>query len=75
VAAPKSTFDLKITSEDVIIENRSPKEVTHIGSIRVAAEGVKVLNSAFDITPLKYVTAIICESGILYKEDFDKFKA
>jgi len=75
VAAPKSTFDLKITLEDVIIENRSPKEVTHIGPIRVAAEGVQVLNPAFDITPLKYVTAIICESGILYKEDFDKFKA
>jgi methylthioribose-1-phosphate isomerase len=36
---------------------------------------VKVLNPAFDVTPLKYVTAIICESGILYKEDFREFKA
>ena len=75
VAAPKSTFDLKITSADVIIEERDPKEVTNIGSIRIAAEGVNVLNPAFDVTPLKYVTAIICESGILFKEDFDKFKA
>ena len=75
VAAPKSTFDLKITSADVIIEERDPKEVTNIGSIRIAAEGVNILNPAFDVTPLKYVTAIICESGILFKEDFDKFKA
>jgi methylthioribose-1-phosphate isomerase len=75
VAAPKSTFDLTHTSEDVVIEQRKPEEVTHIGSHRIAPEGVDVLNPAFDITPLKYVTAIICESGILYKKDFDKFKA
>lgn len=75
VAAPKSTFDLKRTSADVIIEERKPEEVTHFGSQRIAAEGVKALNPAFDITPLNFVTAIICESGILYKEDFDKFKA
>lgn len=75
VAAPKSTFDLTRTSADVIIEERKPEEVTHIDSQRIAAEGVDVLNPAFDITPLKYVTAIICESGILYKEDFGKFKA
>ena len=75
VAAPKSTFDLTHTSEDVVIEERKPEEVTHIGSERIAPEGVNVLNPAFDITPLDYVTAIICESGILYKKDFDKFKA
>jgi methylthioribose-1-phosphate isomerase len=75
VAAPKSTFDLTHTSEDVVIEERKPEEVTHIGSERIAPEGVDVLNPAFDITPLDYVTAIICESGILYKKDFDKFKA
>jgi methylthioribose-1-phosphate isomerase len=75
VAAPKSTFDLKHTSEDVVIEERKPEEVTHIGSQRIAPEGVNVLNPAFDITPLEYVTAIVCESGILYRKDFDKFKA
>jgi len=75
VAAPRSTFDLKRTSTDVVIEERKPEEVTHIGSHRIAAEGVDVLNPAFDITPLNYVTAIICEGGILYKEDLDKFKA
>jgi methylthioribose-1-phosphate isomerase len=45
-----------------------------MGSLRIAAEGVDALNPAFDITPFDYVTAIICESGILYKKDFDKFK-
>jgi methylthioribose-1-phosphate isomerase len=74
VAAPKSTFDLTHKSVDVIIEERKPEEVTQIGSLRIAAEGVDALNPAFDITPLKYVIAIICESGILYKKDFDKFK-
>jgi methylthioribose-1-phosphate isomerase len=72
VAAPKSTFDLTRASADVVIEERRPEEVTHIGSLRIAAEGVSVLNPAFDVTPLEYVTAIVCESGILYKEDFRK---
>jgi methylthioribose-1-phosphate isomerase len=75
VAAPRSTFDLKRTSADAVIEERSPEEVTHIDSKRIAAEGIGVMNPAFDITPLKYVRAIICEDGILYKKDFDKFKA
>lgn len=73
VAAPKSTFDLTHSSAEVTIEERKPEEVTHIGSQRIATEGVKVLNPAFDITPLKYVTAIICENGILYKRYFSKF--
>ena len=74
VAAPTSTFDLAHRSKDVIIEERSPNEVTHAGSQRIAAEGVNALNPAFDITPLEYVTGIICENGILYKEDFLKFR-
>ncbi|MEM1563708.1 MAG: S-methyl-5-thioribose-1-phosphate isomerase [Candidatus Bathyarchaeia archaeon] len=69
VAAPKSTFDLAHTAADIKIEERSPEEVTCIGSERIAPEGVPVLNPAFDITPIKYVTAIICEEGILYKDD------
>ena len=75
VAAPKSTFDLAHSSEDVTIEERQPKEVTHIGSQAIAPDGVKALNPAFDITPLEYVTAIICEDGVLRREDFVKFKA
>jgi len=74
VAAPKSTFDLNHKSSDVIIEERKPEEVTHINSKRIAAEGIEVMNPAFDITPFNYVTAIICESGILYKKDLDKYK-
>jgi methylthioribose-1-phosphate isomerase len=60
---------------DVVIEERKPEEVTHVGSQRMAAEGVKALNPAFDITPLKYVTAIICENGILRKSYFSRFGA
>ncbi|MEM2994646.1 MAG: S-methyl-5-thioribose-1-phosphate isomerase [Candidatus Bathyarchaeia archaeon] len=75
VAAPKSTFDLSHASADITIEERKPEEVTFIGNMRIATEGIDVLNPAFDITPLDYVTGIICESGIIYKKDFDKFKA
>jgi methylthioribose-1-phosphate isomerase len=73
VAAPKSTFDLTRKAADVIIEERNPAEVTHFGSQQVATSGIGVLNPAFDITPLKYVSAIIHESGIYYKQDFAKF--
>jgi len=70
VAAPKSTFDLTRTSEQVTIEERSPEEVLYVGRERIAPESVAVFNPAFDITPIKYVTAVICEEGVLYKEDF-----
>ena len=53
VAAPTSTFDLSRASEDVIIEERSPDEVIYVGSTRIAPEGVKVINPAFDITPIR----------------------
>jgi len=74
VAAPTSTFDLTHTSESVIIEERSPKEVTHFGSETVAPPGVVALNPAFDITPMKYVSAVICEKGILSTEQWKKLK-
>jgi len=69
VAAPKSTFDLTRISAEVTIEERSPEEVLYVGKERIAPESVAVFNPAFDITPLKYVTAVICEDGILYKGD------
>jgi methylthioribose-1-phosphate isomerase len=75
VAAPKSTFDLAHTSAEVVIEERKPKEVTYIGQQRIAPEGVDVLNPAFDVTPFKYVSAIICETGILRRKDMKKFEA
>jgi methylthioribose-1-phosphate isomerase len=74
VAAPKSTFDLTRKAADIVIEERNPTEVTHVGSQQVATSGVGVLNPAFDITPLRYVTAIVSESGVYYQKDFAKFK-
>jgi len=68
VAAPMSTMDQSRTSEDAVIEERSPNEVTNVRSERIAPEGVKVLNPAFDITPLEYVDAVITEKGILIPE-------
>lgn len=75
VAAPKSTFDLTRISKDVIIEERSPEEVAFCGGQRIAPEGVKVMNPAFDATPLRYVTAIICEEGVLSPEQFRRLKS
>jgi methylthioribose-1-phosphate isomerase len=66
VAAPISTIDLATPSGDRIpIEERASEEVTHLGGTRVAAEGVAVRNPAFDVTPARYVSAIVCERGVL----------
>ena len=73
VAAPKPTFDLTRKASDVVIEERSAEEVTHFGSQWVAARGIDVLNPAFDITPLKYVSAIVSESRVYRQKDFAKF--
>jgi len=75
VAAPRSTFDLTRFSRDVIIEERSPEEVIFYGKQRIAPRGINVLNPAFDITPLKYVSGIICETGILSSAEFKKLAA
>ena len=65
VAAPLSTIDLATPDGDAIpIEQRNPKEVTHIGSTRLAPEGASVWNPAFDVTPARLVTGIITEKGI-----------
>jgi len=72
VAAPTSTFDLTHFSQDIIIEERDPSEVTHFGSEGVAPQGVTVLNPAFDITPMKYVSAVICEKGILSTKEWKR---
>src|SRR6266404_432089 len=62
VAAPVSTFDLTLASGDQIpIEQRPSSEVTHMFGVHVAPENIAVQNPAFDITPARYVTAIICE--------------
>ena len=72
VAAPRSTFDLDHISEDVIIEERSSEEVTHIGNQRFAPNGIDVLNPAFDITPMKFVSAVICETGVLTPKELER---
>ncbi len=65
VAAPISTLDLTLPSGDQIpIEQRSSAEVTHLFGRRVAPEGTAVQNPAFDVTPARYVTAIITERGV-----------
>ena len=66
VAAPCSTIDRQIqTGEDIPIEERNEKEVTHMGGKRVAPLGIAVLNPAFDVTPHSYITGIITEKGML----------
>ncbi|MCI0439334.1 MAG: S-methyl-5-thioribose-1-phosphate isomerase [Chloroflexi bacterium] len=66
VAAPTSTIDMSLPSGDAIpIEERRADEVTHIGDVRIAPEGISALNVAFDVTPHQYVTAIITEKGVV----------
>jgi methylthioribose-1-phosphate isomerase len=65
VAAPISTFDLSLVSGDEIpIEQRAAAEVTHVRGVAIAPEGTEAANPAFDVTPNRYVTAIITERGV-----------
>jgi methylthioribose-1-phosphate isomerase len=65
VAAPVSTFDLATPAgAGIPIEERPAEEVTHVAGRRIAPEGVLVRNPAFDVTPHRYVTAIVCERGV-----------
>ena len=65
VAAPWSTVDMKTpTGEQIPIEQRPHREVTHHGGKQMTPDGVQVENPAFDVTPHKYVTAIVTERGI-----------
>jgi methylthioribose-1-phosphate isomerase len=75
VAAPTSTIDLSLKSgAEIPIEERSPEEVTSIKGIRLAPKGVTAANPAFDITPHKYITAIITEKGIVRKTYQNRLK-
>ena len=70
VAAPWSTIDLSTRDGDAIpIEERNAREVTHLGSNQLAPEGAHVRNPSFDVTPAKYITAIITEKGV-YRAPF-----
>ncbi len=66
VAAPWSTIDIATpTGEQIPIEQRSATEVTHFHSRQITPHGAGILNPAFDVTPARYVTAIITELGVL----------
>jgi methylthioribose-1-phosphate isomerase len=66
VASPLSTIDLKTKPEDVEIELRDEEEVFNFQGIRIAPTGILALNPAFDVTPSRYVTAIVTESGVVF---------
>lgn len=66
VAAPCSTIDASMrTGKEIPIEERNGSEVSHLMGKRVAPEGVAVYNPAFDVTPARYVSAIVTEKGVL----------
>ncbi len=72
VAAPLSTIDMNIKHGDQIpIEERTPREVTHVFDAHITPEGVKVKNPAFDVTPNELITAIITEAGVV-KGDYEE---
>jgi len=74
VAAPLSSIDFSISTGDKIpIEERGSEEVTHIfGTCRIAPDNVRVRNMAFDVTPAKYITAIITEKGAFRPKDLKR---
>jgi len=64
---PISTIDLAVaTGDDIPIEERDAREVTHVRGTQITPDGVQVYNPAFDVTPHRYVTGIITENGIAY---------
>lgn len=76
VAAPSSTFDLSINNgEDIPIEERSAEEIISINGKAIAPVNTKVFNPAFDVTPSKYITAIITEKSIIYPDYMENISA
>ena len=73
VAAPVSTFDFNTkTGRDIVIEQRSEKEVTEMCGMSIAPAGSPAFNPAFDVTPAELVTGFITENGIFYPKDIKK---
>jgi methylthioribose-1-phosphate isomerase len=66
VALPITTFDFVHKLEDIIVEQRDPKEVRFCRDQQIVANDVPVLNPAFDITPPELITALICDKGVIY---------
>ena len=76
VAAPSSTFDMKMAGgEEIPIEEREPEEVTCGFGTRTAPEGVKVFSPAFDVTPHELIAGIITEKGVIENPDTEKVAA
>lgn len=76
VAAPSSTFDLSInTGAEIPIEERKAEEIININDKAIAPSNTKVFNPAFDVTPAKYITAIITEKGIIYPDYIENISA
>lgn len=77
VAAPLSTIDLSIRSGEMIpVEERKPQEISHLGNKEIGPPGVRAINPAFDITPSRYVSAIITEKGVIkppFRAEIKKF--
>ena len=74
VAAPFSSIDFMMeTGSQIPIEERTSHEVTHIfGKVQIAPDNVNVANPAFDVTPARYITAIITEKGAFHSKDIQK---
>lgn len=73
IAAPLTSIDLKINSgEQIVIEERPDREMTHVGEHRIAAQGIKCWNPAFDVTPAHLITGIITEKGVFKPEELQK---
>jgi methylthioribose-1-phosphate isomerase len=78
VAAPLSTIDFNLEEgSEIPIEERNPAEVKEIGGGCLTVPGIKVKNPAFDVTPARYISAIITEKGIAqppFRESFEKLR-
>lgn len=78
IVAPTTTIDFSMkTGEEIEIEERSPREVTHIMNVQIAPDNIDIYNPAFDVTPNENITAIITEKGIIekpFKENILKLK-
>jgi translation initiation factor eIF-2B subunit alpha/methylthioribose-1-phosphate isomerase len=76
VCAPTSTFDFALRSgKEIPIENRSEDEVLFLAGTRLAPEGTRALNPAFDVTPARYVTGFVTERGIVRPSQLSSLRA
>ena len=75
VAAPTTTIDLATkTGDEIEVEQRPLTEITHIGQEKIAPDGAPASNPAFDITPAKYVTAVVTEKGVITPPFLENFQ-